>query len=248
MTGKQAPAWISGYRCRFSAGTPGTTIKQCENRNSDMIILLNGTSSSGKTTVAKILQEKYEGVLLLYGIDTLVQTAFPEKCDYPPYDEQAIKATFREVDGHPHATLTVMPYIYPVYRAAVEFCRNLSERGYDLIVDEVLFDAGRVTQYFEVLDREKVYFIGIKPERDVVVQREKDRGDRVPGLAAGLYDAAYHPLFSYDLTLDTGVLTPEEAADKILAYIAQNDSPQGFARSARDWMAKQERDSGRAGL
>ena len=213
-----------------------------------MIILLNGTSSSGKTTVAKILQEKYEGVLLLYGIDTLVQTAFPEKCDYPPYDEQAIKATFREVDGHPHATLTVMPYIYPVYRAAVEFCRNLSERGYALIVDEVLFDAGRVTQYFEVLNRENVYFIGIKPERDVVVQREKDRGDRVPGLAAGLYDAVYHPLFSYDLTLNTGVLTPEEAADKILAYIAQNDSPQGFARSARDWMAKQERDSGRAGL
>lgn len=213
-----------------------------------MIILLNGTSSSGKTTVAKILQEKYEGVLLLYGIDTLVQTAFPEKCDYPPYDEQAIKATFREVDGHPHATLTVMPYMYPVYRAAVEFCRDLSERGYNLIIDEVLFDEERVTQYFEILDREKVYFIGIKPERDVVVRREKERKDRVLGLAAGLYDAVYHPLFSYDLILDTGVLTPQEGADKILDYLSQNDSPQGFSRSARDWMTKRARDSGQAGL
>jgi len=59
------------------------------------IILLNGTSSSGKITVAKKLQERYEGVLLLYGIDTLVQTVFPEKCDYPPYEEQTIRATFR---------------------------------------------------------------------------------------------------------------------------------------------------------
>lgn len=212
-----------------------------------MIILLNGTSSSGKTTIAKILQEKYEGVLLLYGLDTLVQTAFPEKCDYPPYDEQAIKATFREVDGSPHAMLTVMPYMYPVYRAAVEFCRNLSQQGYNLIVDEVLFDAGRVTQYFELMGREKVYFIGIKPGRDIVVQREKDRKDRVLGLAAGLYDAVYHPLFSYDLTLDTGVLTPQEAADTIIEYLSQNDNPQGFARSARDWMAEQGHGSGQAG-
>jgi chloramphenicol 3-O phosphotransferase len=203
-----------------------------------MIILLNGTSSSGKTTIAKILQEQYEGVLLLYGIDVLVQTAFPEKCDYPPYNEKAIKATFREVDGHPHATLTIMPYMYPVYRAAVEFCRNLSERGYDLIIDEVLFDAERLTQYFGLLDRENVYFIGIKPGLDVVVQREKERGDRVPGLAAGLYDEVYHPLFSYDLTLDTGVLTPQEAAERILEYIAKNDRPQGFIRSARAWMAE----------
>jgi chloramphenicol 3-O phosphotransferase len=212
-----------------------------------MIILLNGTSSSGKTTIAKILQEKYEGVLLLYGVDTLVQTAFPEKCDHPPYNGQAIKATFREVDGHPHATLTVMPYMYPVYRTAVEFCRNLSALGYDLIIDEVLFDAGRVTQYFEILDRETVYFIAIKPGLDVVVQREMARGDRVPGLAAGLYDDVYHPLFSHDLTLDTGILTPEEAADKILEYIARNDKPQGFSRSARDWMAEKKRGSGPAG-
>jgi chloramphenicol 3-O phosphotransferase len=212
-----------------------------------MIILLNGTSSSGKTTIAKILQEKYKGVLLLYGIDTLVQTAFPEKCDYPPYNEQAIKATFREVDGHPHATLTVMPYMYPVYRAAVEFCRNLSEHGYHLIIDEVLFDAERVTQYFGLLEKETVYFIGIKPDRDVVVQREKERGDRVLGLAAGLYDDVYHPLFSYDLTLDTGVLTPQDAAERILEYILKNDRPQGFARSARAWMARRSRDSGQAG-
>ena len=151
-----------------------------------MIILLNGTSSSGKTMVAKKLQERYEGVLLLYGIDTLVQTAFPEKCDYPPYDEQAIRATFREVDGQPHTTLEIMPYMIPVYRTAVEFCRRLSEQGYDLIVDEVLFDTRRITQYFGILSGETVYFIGIKPKKEVVVRRERKRGDRIPGLAAGL--------------------------------------------------------------
>jgi chloramphenicol 3-O phosphotransferase len=200
-----------------------------------MIILLNGTSSSGKTTVAKKLQERYEEVLLLYGIDSLVQTAFPEKCDYAPYDEQTIRATFREVDGQPHTTLEIMLYTIPVYRTAVEFCRRLSELGYDLIVDEVLFDTRRITQYFAILSGETVYFIGIKPEKEVVVRREHERGDRMPGLAAGLYDEVYNPLFSYDLTLDTGILTPEESADRILDYISQNEHPQGFIRSARAW-------------
>lgn len=203
-----------------------------------MIILLNGTSSSGKTTIARILQEKSEEVLLLYGIDTLVQTAFPAKCDYPPYDEKAIKVTFREIDGQPHATLTVMPYMYPVYQTAVQFYQKLSELGYTLIVDEVLFDAVRITQCFEILSSETVYFIGIRPEKEVVVRREKERGDRVPGLAAGLYDEVYNPHFTYDLTLDTGALTPEESAQKILDYISQNQKPQGFLISVRAWADK----------
>lgn len=200
-----------------------------------MIILLNGTSSSGKTTIARIMQERFDGVLLLYGVDTMVQTAFPEKCDYPPCDEQAVRATVREIDGVPHATLTIMPYMYPVYRAAVEFYRRLSGLGYDLIVDEVLFDPVRISQYFEILSRETVYFIGIKPAKEVAVRRERERGDRTIGLAAGLYDQVYNPLFSYDLCLDTGTLSPEEAAGRILCFISGNESPTGFSSTARRW-------------
>jgi hypothetical protein len=57
----------------------------------------------------------------------------------------------------------------------------------------------------------------------------------------------YHPLFSCDLTLDTGKLTPEEAAEKILEFISHNDCPQSFSRSARDWMAGRQRTTGPAG-
>ena len=40
-----------------------------------MIILLNGTSSAGKTSLARALQAGYGGVLLLYGVDSMVQGA-----------------------------------------------------------------------------------------------------------------------------------------------------------------------------
>ena len=204
-----------------------------------MIIILNGTSSSGKTTIGRVMQERYKGVLLLYGMDTMVQTAFPAKCDYPPYDEQAIRVTWSEHEGQKIARLQVSPYMYPVYRAAVQFYRILSEQGYHLIVDEVLFDKNRITPYFEILSHEKVYFFGIKPGKEIVITREKERGDRLVGLAAGLYDEVYHPLFTYDLTLDTGDLTPEESADRILDYIRQTDEPRGFITSGKAWLGQE---------
>ena len=200
-----------------------------------MIILLNGTSSSGKTTIAKKLQEKFPGVLLLYGLDTMVQTAFPEKCDYPPYDEQAIRVTTTEQDGQKIIRLNVSPYMYPVYRTAVQFYLMLSEQGYDLIVDEVLFDTNRITPFFEILSKEKVYFIGVKPEKEIVIKREQERGDRLVGLAAGLYDEVYNPAFTYDLTLDTGDQTPDESADRILQYIRHTKEPRGFITSEKAW-------------
>lgn len=200
-----------------------------------MIILLNGTSSAGKTTLARQLQQRYDGVMLLYGVDTMVQGAFPEKCDEPPWNEQAIRLECSEVNGSPVAKLLVSPYMYPVYRSAVQYYRLLSAQGYNLIVDELLFDANRIDPYFDLLLDQTVYFIGVKPERDVVVQRERERSDRIPGLAAGLYDEVYHRLFSYDLLLDTGRLTASDAAVQVLAYLAHERHPTAFKTTAQRW-------------
>jgi chloramphenicol 3-O phosphotransferase len=205
-----------------------------------MIILLNGTSSSGKTTIAKIMQEKYPGILLLYGVDNVVQSAFPLKCDYPPFNEQAIKVTINKVNDQPVAKLIVSPFMYPVYKTAVCFYKMLSRQGYDIIVDEVLFDETRVSQYFELLFGETVYFVGVKPEKKVAVEREIARKDRFRGFAAGLYDQVYNPIFNYDILLDTGQLTPEESAARILEYVAGDSNPQGFITSAQRWAERKK--------
>jgi chloramphenicol 3-O phosphotransferase len=200
-----------------------------------MIILLNGTSSAGKTTIGKIMQDNCEEILLLYGVDIMVQLAFPEKCDNPPLNEKAIKLIEKEVDGEKKVELVVSSYMHPVYRAAVEFYRMLSNKGYNIIVDEVLFDEKRVGFYFDILSDELVYFIGIKPDKKEVIRREETRGDRIIGLAGGLYDEVYNPLFTYDLELDTGKISPDEAAMKILELVNSNKEPSGFKATARNW-------------
>jgi len=201
-----------------------------------MIILLNGTSSSGKTSIAKELQKIYNGVLLLYGVDMLVQTAFPEKCDFPPFDEKGMKVIMHKKDNQPHAEIIISQYMYPVYETAVKFYKSLSGQGYNLIVDEVLFDENRIKPYFDILAEETVYFIGIKPEKKIAVEWEKKRGDRLVGLAAGLYNRVYDSRFVYDLVIDTGKIAPNKSANKILTFIEENKKPEGFICSTKNWI------------
>ena len=205
-----------------------------------MIILLNGTSSSGKTTIAKSMQEQYSGIFLLYGIDSVVQNAFPVKCDYPPFNKDAIQVIVNKVDGQPVAKLIISPFMYPVYKAAVSFYQRLSQLGYDIIVDEVLFDENRINQYFELLRDEKIYFVGVKPQKEVAIQREIERKDRFRGFAAGLYDEVYNSLFTYDLVIDSGQSTPEKSASEILRFLRENKNPKGFTVSARNWLDRKK--------
>jgi hypothetical protein len=62
-------------------------------------------------------------------------------------------------------------------------------------------------------------------------------------LAKERYDKVYNPLFVYDLVLNTGKLTPDESAERILACIEQNNSPQGFLASAIAWQKRIEANS-----
>ena len=68
-----------------------------------------------------------------------------------------------------------------------------------------------------------------------MLRREKERGDRLEGLAVGLYDEVYNPRFSYDLLLDTGKLAPAESVERILRLLETEKKPQGFIRSAKNW-------------
>lgn len=53
---------------------------------------------------------------------------------------------------------------------------------------------------------------------NVAEQRERDRKDRMIGLARGLHEIV-HANKTYDLEIDTSKVTPEEAANMIHAYV-----------------------------
>jgi chloramphenicol 3-O phosphotransferase len=72
-----------------------------------------------------------------------------------------------------------------------------------------------------------VLFVGVRCPVEVAEQRERDRGDRMPGLATAHIDLV-HAHGIYDLDVDTSVLTAMECAEKIRERLLNGPPPNAF--------------------
>lgn len=101
------------------------------------------------------------------------------------------------------------------------------EAGNDLIVDHVLQEEEWYRECINICKGKRAYFIGVECPLDIINEREKKRGDRPIGMAKHQY-SRIHGEGIYDVKVDTSILSPEECAKKIYAYIEENPKPEAF--------------------
>ena len=193
-----------------------------------MIIFLNGCSSSGKTTIAKALQQLSDKPWLHLGIDTFFQmmpakyVGFGEKANLgfhfiPESDEEG-----------PLMRIETGSFGKAVSQSCPKVVKVLANDGHHLIVDEVLFDDSELGRYVEALDGHTVYFIGILCDLKTMQERELLRGNRALGLGRDQISRVHGLSRGYDFTIDTTKSTPFECAQQILDYIRKTLEPKGF--------------------
>ncbi len=86
----------------------------------------------------------------------------------------------------------------------------MAAQGNNLIVDDVML-RGQMAEYVALLASFRLCRVGVFAPLDVLEAREKQRGDRMIGLARWQYDRV-HENVSYDLEVDTSTALPEECA------------------------------------
>jgi len=169
------------------------------------VILLNGTGSSGKTSVAKSLQEQLNTQYLNFSIDSVLYAL-------PPSDLQSmIKGESIDRDGYDYANLV------KGYHLCLPVLIHANSR---LIIDNAWIDKGETEALLGILRPFDVIKIGVYCELDVARKREKARGDRAIGLAEYEYPLV-HKHMDYDLVLDTTAQTPDSAARQIIDYLSK---------------------------
>ena len=157
------------------------------------IILLNGPSSSGKSTLARTLQglisdkrsERYEVV----SIDDFLKMSPSE--------------TIYEDD---------------VFNVSDDLCKRaleLLETGSGVIIDHVITSERIYKQLKEDLSSCPVRTVRVTCPMDLLKKRELERGDRSPGSAEASAEYLF-PKEGYDLVVDTGMKSPEENALMII--------------------------------
>jgi chloramphenicol 3-O phosphotransferase len=180
------------------------------------IIYLNGPSSSGKTTLAKELQESFSEPYLHLGIDKIIGF-MPQKINNweggpAPLGfswEPAIDPT-----GHPIYQIKAGPFAKKITRTLKDVARLLASQHYNLIIDDVAFGAIEVEEWKSVLKDYHVLYVGVVTPLEILEQRERARGDRFLGGARGQYFKV-HENVAYDLEIDTHAHTIEENVAKI---------------------------------
>jgi chloramphenicol 3-O phosphotransferase len=184
------------------------------------VIVLNGTTSAGKTTLARTLQRELAAAgepWLVIALDDFFARVPPDWFQIGDHVGTHAEAgmAFEMVDGS--IQRRVGPFgrtILAAYRGAVGV---MARAGLDVIVDEVLLSTEDWAGWQAELVGLDVTWIAVDLARDLAIERERQRGNRVIGMAAAQFDVV-HRFATYDLRVDTGVLTPDEAAAAILRH------------------------------
>ncbi len=177
------------------------------------IIFLNGTSSSGKSTIAKALQERLSEPYMHFAVDGLFHL----------YPERILKPTSQE-------ELMVLKQLIPsivsgLHRSAAA----LAEAGNNLIVDHVLEKEAWLKECVELWAGLDTLFVGVKCPLHILEQREAERGDRAPGLAKLQYERV-HVHGVYDVEVDTSILDVDECVTQIVESLEKGLSSGAFSQ------------------
>ncbi|MBE0681746.1 MAG: AAA family ATPase [Anaerolineales bacterium] len=167
------------------------------------IIFLNGTSSSGKTTLLKTLQKKLCEPYLDMGIDKFIWMLPSRYLNRPLWDEVLGTALQSGPVG-----LTLFSGMHHAIAAA-------AQRGNNILADHVFVEKAWVAECASLFAEMNAYLIGVTCPLEVLEQREADRKDRTLGQARLQFDII-HKFVSYDLEVDTSILTVDECVEKVI--------------------------------
>ena len=183
------------------------------------IILLNGASSAGKSTIVKALQPMLDEPYLEAGIDKFL-FMLPRAYLYEA-------ARWHQVIGYEKdETGALLPKVGPLGHQLMSGMHHaiagLARQGNSVVADHVLLHPSWLDEWLQVWRDFRVLFVGVQCPLDVLEQRERDRKDRTLGQARG-QAGVVHQNCIYDLEVDTSRLSPEECAANIKNHLSAGD-------------------------
>lgn len=163
------------------------------------ILLLNGPSSSGKSTLSKALQGLIEArrneTYAIVSIDDFMKLSTEETI----YEDDVF-----EISGD-------------MCLGALEALKAFP----GVIIDHVITSERIFLQLTEMLGQYLIHSVHVSCPLNVLLDRENARKNRCIGSAEASYTYLF-PKDEYDLTVDTSAMTPDQCAVKIYEALLQD--------------------------
>jgi chloramphenicol 3-O phosphotransferase len=170
-------------------------------RQGGTVLYLNGTTSSGKTTLAAALHARLPGPWLRLEGDR-----------------------FFAMLSRDHARMT-----NAVVSSLHAFAAAAAASGLSVVVDGLLTSRTWLADAAEKLAGHRAFLVAVRCPLDELERREAARGDRRVGAARSQYDLI-HAHGTYDLELDTSLASAEQCAERVAAMLEGAVEPTAFRR------------------
>jgi chloramphenicol 3-O phosphotransferase len=181
------------------------------------VVILNGASSAGKTTIAHVFcaRRAARGELWLpLALDDFHGGIAANFFGIPGHEGAFADDGIRFEEHADELRVVVGPAarrVYEAYHRAVAAC---ARHGVDLVVDEVVIDRDLARDWQHALEGLWVHWVAVRCAPDELARREAARGDRALGLARGL-SRVVHEHVRYDLEIDTTRESADSCAQTI---------------------------------
>lgn len=190
------------------------------------VIVVNGPSSAGKSTLCRGLQGTMAHPYLCVGFDDFVFMSAPRYYSGADTASQDVVDDFTRLGVQMVVTstepLSVRAEFGPVFRRLLDgmapAVRALVDAGNSIIFDHVLHDEAMARSLRESLTGLDIAMVGVTCDVAILEERERQRGDRVRGRARGLVDVV-HTFCEYDVMVDTGRQSPEECVAAVVTAL-----------------------------
>jgi chloramphenicol 3-O-phosphotransferase len=206
------------------------------------IVIINGTSGSGKSTAAELFQKRSDDYWLLYGIDHFLAGTQPAQYGHHgPKSREGIHAEPAD-PANPDGPLkwTLGPKGIQAFATLHEWIASASRQGCNIVFDHLLMTQTPVlADCAWRLEGLPVLLVTLKPPLDVlekrVAERQMDKKlpidllgedavkkivDRLARLRPWFTEVVYANAIA-DLTIDTAAHGPDEVCAMIEARLAQ---------------------------
>jgi chloramphenicol 3-O phosphotransferase len=192
-----------------------------ESQHAGKVILIVGTSSVGKTSTVRELQNLLPEHYLALGIDTFFHMVSPRWGGGlgGPLSVDGFRYHKTTVDDIPLIRITYGDVGRRVLRGMHRAVAALAACGNNVIVDEMLLDRSVFDDWVDALRDLPVYLVRLRASLAALEQREQQRGNQ-PGLARGHYED--NLIDVYDLDLDTTDHPPDVVANTIAQRLASD--------------------------
>jgi len=176
------------------------------------IILINGASSAGKTTLARAVQAKIDGPFLHYSIDHLRDSGVLPSGRLKTREFRWAQMREAFFDGFE--------------RSVVGFAAG----GNDLIVDHIMESRAWAVRFARRLAGLDVFFVGLRCPVEELERRERARGDRPLGDARRDHQTV-HGYCLYDAEFD-GTVQADANAERLIALWLARLRPSAIEKMA----------------